>query len=100
MSALTDRIAREHEITVDPTVATESGRELYHCACGVRTEFGRPALLSDEQYHEHLIEVTEAAVREQIAAELHRWAAIEDERCCWSYAEIWQEAAEIARGEA
>lgn len=38
MSDLIDRIAREHEITVDPTVGTESGRELYHCACGVRTD--------------------------------------------------------------
>lgn len=95
--SLIDRISREHEITVEPTMATESGRELYHCACNVRTERGVRALLSDEQYHEHLIEVTEAAVREQIAAELHRLAALEDERCCWSYAEIWQEAAEIAR---
>ena len=97
MSDLIDRIAREHEITVDPTVATESGRELYHCACGVRTEFGRPALLSDEQYHEHLIEVTEAAVRSQIASELSKWESAACEHGRYDYAEIWQEAAEIAR---
>ena len=30
--SLIDRISREHEITVEPTMATESGRELYHCA--------------------------------------------------------------------
>ena len=99
MSDLIDRIAREHEITVDPTVATESGRELYHCACGVRTEFGRPALLSDKQYHEHLIEVTEAALREQIAASCNKLAVVEGEHGRSNYAEIWQEAADIARGE-
>ena len=74
--SLIDRISREHEITVEPTMATESGRELYHCACNVRTERGVRALLSDEQYHEHLIEVTEAAVRQQLAAEV--WALEHD----------------------
>lgn len=88
MSALTDDISRRHwRLGFSDTSADV-------CMCGWRQ--GR--INGQIGYNRHLIEVTEAAVREQIAAEMHKLEVIEDERCCWSYAEIWQEAAEIARG--
>lgn len=40
----------------------------------------------------------EAAVREQIAASCNKLAVVEGEHGRSNYAEIWQEAAEIARG--
>ena len=44
------------------------------------------------------IEVTEAALREQIAASCNKLAVVEGEHGRSNYAEIWQEAADIARG--
>ena len=86
MSELSDRIANRHKgIYREP--------RYYVCACE-DYETAR-----DVRAHEsHIAQATEAAVREQIAAEMHKREVIEDERCCWSYAEIWQEAAEIAKG--
>lgn len=43
-------------------------------------------------------ERAEQAVREQIASEMHKWAAVEEEHGRDSTAEIWREAADIARG--
>ena len=95
MSDLAYHIATEHKLRFDePSLTT---------TCSLPTCGMEPRLVYDEsslatvQVH-HVAQVTEAAVREQIAAEMHKWEVIEDERCCWSYAEIWQEAAEIARG--
>ena len=88
MSAPTDDISRHHwRLGVGHP-------DIDVCLCGWRQQRDNGQI----GYNRHLVEVTEAAVREQIAAEMHKWEVIEDERCCWSYAEIWQEAAEIARG--
>ena len=88
MSALTDDISRHHwRLGFSDTSADV-------CMCGWRQ--GRDN--GQIGYNRHLIEVTEAALREQIAASCNKLAVVEGEHGRSNYAEIWQEAAEIARG--
>ena len=86
MSELSDRIANRHKgIYLEP--------RYYVCACE-DYETAR-----DVRAHEsHIAQATEAAVREQIAASCNKFAVVEGEHGRSNYAEILQEAAEIARG--
>ena len=84
MSALTDRIAAEHM----PTTTSA-------CTCG--------GMKLGEYYPRHLIEVTEAAVREQVAQDIETARSEAAARIAESHLPAWQEAlanaARIARGE-
>ena len=82
MSALTDRIAAEHGHR-----QTKDGD--WECKCGVPI---RPIAPSNWM-HKHLIEVTEAAVREQVARDIEAEMTIGG---VTSYE--GEEAARIARG--
>ena len=88
MSALTDDISRHHW----RLGFSDPGTDV--CMCGWRQ--GRDN--GQIGYNRHLIDVTEAALREQIAASCNKLAVVEGEHGRSNYAEIWQEAAEIARG--
>ena len=84
MSALTDKIAAEHMPT-----------RTYACTCG--------GVKLGEYYPRHLIEVTEAAVRERVARDIE---AARSQAAAWvaeSHLFAWQaalaDAARIARGE-
>ena len=95
MSDLAYHIATEHKLRFhEPSLTTTCS--LPTCGMEPRFVYDESSLAAVQAHH--VAQVTEAAVREQIAAEMHKREVIEDERCCWSYAEIWQEAAEIARG--
>ena len=86
MSALTDDISRHHwRLGFSDTSADV-------CMCGWRQ--GRDN--GQIGYNRHLIEVTEAAVREQIGQELHKWGVLSDMHGDWSYAEVWWDAEAIA----
>ena len=95
MSDLAYHIATEHKLRFhEPSLTT---------TCSLPTCGMEPRLVYDEsslatvQVH-HVAQVTEAAVREQIAASCNKFAVVEGEHGRSNYAEIWQEAAEIARG--
>ena len=95
MSDFAYHIAAEHTLRFhEPSLTATCS--LPTCGMEPRCVYDESSLATVQAHH--VAQVTEAAVREQIAAEMHKWEVIEDERCCWSYAEIWQEAAEIARG--
>ena len=96
MSDLTDRIASKH--TVNGIGGGGTTRiETIWCSCGAKTQshvtegYGRG-------FAQHIADVTEQAAREQIAASCNKFAVVEGEHGRSNYAEIWQEAAEIARG--
>ena len=84
MSELSDRIANRHKgIYLEP--------RYYVCACE-DYETAR-----DVRAHEsHIAQATEAAVREQIGQELHKWGVLSDMHGAWSYAEVWWDAEAIA----
>ena len=95
MSDLAYHIATEHKMRFhEPSLTT---------TCSLPTCGMEPRLVYDElslatvQAH-HVAQVTEAALREQIAASCNKFAVVEGEHGRSNYAEIWQEAAEIARG--
>ena len=88
MSALTDDISRRHwRLGVGHP-------DIDVCLCGWKQHRGNGQI----GYNRHLIEVTESALREQIAASCNKLAVVEGEHGRSNYAEIWQEAADIARG--
>ena len=62
MSALTDRIAREHWIVLDPAFYTDTGRWEVKCRCGAR--------VPDGHFNAHIAAVAEAAVRERVARDI------------------------------
>ena len=86
MSALTDDISSHHWRLGFSDTSTDV------CMCGWRQ--GRDN--GQIGYNRHLIEVTEAAVREQIGQELHKWGVLSDMHGAWSYAEVWWDAEAIA----
>ena len=95
MSDLAYHIATEHKLRFhEPSLTT---------TCSLPTCGMEPRLVYDEsslatvQAH-HVAQVTEAAVREQIAASCNKFAVVKNEHGRSNYTEIWQEAAEIARG--
>ena len=95
MRDLAYHIATEHKLRFhEPSLTT---------ICSLPTCGMEPRLVYDEsslatvQAH-HIAQVTEAALREQIAASCNKFAVVESEHGRSNYAEIWQEAAEIARG--
>ena len=95
MSDLAYHIATEQKLRFhEPSLTT---------TCSLPTCGMQPRLVYDEsslatvQAH-HVAQVTEAAVRELIAASCIKFAVVEGEHGRSNYAEIWQEAAEIARG--
>ena len=67
MSKLTDRIAGEHQLKWLPPEYVDRA-----CECGLI--FKMPMSLSASNvYAEHMAEVTEAAVREQVARDIEQW---------------------------
>lgn len=94
MSALTDRIAREHWIVLDPAFYTDTGRWEVKCRCGAR--------VPDGHFNAHIAAVTEAALREQVAQDIEAehtdassWVA---ERHLAAWQAALAAAAKIARG--
>ena len=86
MSALTDDISRRHwRLGVGHP-------DIDVCLCGWKQHRDNGQI----GYNRHLIEVTEAAVREQIGQELHKWGVLSDMHGAWSYAEVWWDAEAIA----
>ena len=86
MSALTDDISRHHwRLGVGHP-------DIDVCLCGWKQQRDNGQI----GYNRHLIEVTEAAVREQIGQELHKWGVLSDMHGAWSYAEVWWDAEAIA----
>ena len=93
MSDLAYHIATEHKLRFhEPSLTT---------TCSLPTCGMEPRLVYDEsslatvQVH-HVAQVTEAAVREQIAASCNKFAVVEGEHGRSNYAEIWQEAVKEA----
>ena len=91
MSELSERVAREHRFGYLTWVG-DAEVEMEVCTCHARTE---------GTHGEHLAEVTEAAVRETIAADIEAASARRDRDN--EFAIIWASAysisARIARGE-
>ena len=97
MKILADRITREHKIS---SIGGNGKTEIAFCACGARCENeddGDDGFLAG--YWRHIAELTEQAVREQIASEIEA----EAERRSWivdsALVQGMREAADIARGE-
>ena len=93
MSDLAYHIATELKLRFhEPSLTT---------TCSLPTCVMEPRLVYDEsslatvQAH-HVAQVTEAAVREQIGQELHKWGVLSDMHGAWSYAEVWWDAEAIA----
>ena len=63
MSALTDKIAAEHELETYSTHRGDCITRHARCTCGVPLTFSK----RDAEFHVHLLEAVEAAVRAQIA---------------------------------
>ena len=89
MSALSDDISRRHWRLGFSDPSTDV------CMCGWRQ--GRDN--GQIGYNRHLVEVTEAAVREQIAAEIESAAECRSWIADSALIQGMREAAEIARGE-
>lgn len=84
MSELSERVAREHRVDYITWVG-DAEIEMVVCTCGARTE---------EPHRKHLADVTEAAVRETIAADIEAVRIGID-----NSAHPADRAARIARGE-
>ena len=95
MSDFAYHIATEHKLRFHepPLTATCS---LPACGMEPRPVYDESSLATVQAHH--VAQATEAAVREQIAASCNKFAVVEGEHGRSNYAEIWQEAAEIARG--
>ena len=90
MSALTDRVAREHEFR---WVGDELGRG---CTCGESFDFVPVDCTASGAYARHIAEVTEAAVRERVAQDIR--AQRERYSCTGLEDAAYDDAARIARG--
>ena len=95
MSDLAYHIATEHKLRFhEPSLTTTCS--LPTCGMEPRCVYDESSLATVQAHH--VAQVTEAALREQIAASCNKFAVVEGEHGRPNYAEIWQEAAEIARG--
>jgi len=91
MSALTDKIAAEHELETYSTHRGDCITRHARCTCGVPLTFSK----RDAEFHVHLLEAVEAAVRAQIAADIEAVDPVE-----WALAgqDAGKDAAQIAKG--